>query len=108
MTGHNRNPFGMVIPMEVREVAKKEALQAVNDRYPPEKRAVWNLSVIDQVLENPGKYPSLYRLLEGEPVDRQRQTITVLLRQMKFEPEKRTRRCTSNFLIRPSKGAAAV
>jgi len=106
VTGHNRNPFGLVIPMQFREAAKREALQAVNDRYPDTKKTIWNLSVVDQVLENPGKYPNVYHLLEGQPAARQRQTITTLLRQQQFEPEKRTRRGTSNFLVRPQEAVA--
>jgi hypothetical protein len=86
--GHIRNPTGLLVPMEDRSAAMEEVLQAVNDRYPPEKDLVWNLTVIDQILENPDLYPVMNRLLQKAASKDQRRIVTGVLREARFTPDK--------------------
>lgn len=83
----NRNPSGLIIPTEYRGTVKTEVLQAVRDRYPAGSGLVWNLSVIDQVTENPGKYPVANKVMETVDPARHRQIVSNILRCAGFEPD---------------------
>jgi hypothetical protein len=85
--GHVRNPTGLLVPMEYRTEAKNEVLKAVSDRYPPEKETVWNLSVIDQILEHPDEYPVMHGILIKAVHKDQRRIMTGVLREAGFIPE---------------------
>jgi len=85
--GHIRNPTGLLVPMEYRTDAKNEVLKAVSDRYSPEKETVWNLTVIDQVLEHPDEYPVMHKILTKANREYQRRIMTGVLREAGFVPE---------------------
>lgn len=104
---HIRNPSGSSVPMEHRAKAKEEVLAAVADRYPENHGRVWNLSVIDQILENPGKYPTMHGILDHTPATYQRKVVTCILRDAKFVPEKIRRGSASHFFARPQQEATA-
>lgn len=108
----NGNPTGLSIPLELRESARAETYQAVLDRYPPEKRQIWNLSVIDQILENPIKYPVMYGILQKLTEMSQRQVVSTLLQQNHFAPDppvgKKGKRRAAHFFLWPQQEGVPI
>ena len=79
--------MGLLIPMENRSAAKDEVLKAVDDRYSPLKEVVWNLTVIDQILDHPDQYPVMHKILTKADRQYQRRIMTGVLREAGFTPE---------------------
>ena len=104
--GHVRNPTGLLVPMEHRTTAKDEVLKAVEDRYPPEKEVVWNLTVIDQILEHPDEYPVMHGILTKVSHEYQRRIMTGMLREAGFTPESRRNGKNCPYYRRPQEARA--
>ncbi len=81
------NPTGLPIASEDRPAARNEIVQAVNDKYPPEKTIVWNLTIVDHIIDHPAKYPTLYRIISVHPGKWQRRVISGLLKDQGFTPD---------------------